>query len=298
MKSLLSDMPLFVEVARQRSFTQAAEILDMPDSTVSRRISALEKELGVRLLNRNSRCVELTDSGREFFDYCENILVEVEAAKDSIVGSTRSLSGKVRISMRNDIYLSHLSGAFIEFAQKWPDIQIQAAYNKHWVDLLGDPYDIDIRVGNNMPPSNLVARKIGRTKPALFASPLLFEKVEAPKGVCELGKIPALIIASMGDKITLQRDEETRNVNLKVAHSFTCGGACLGFALAGLGLTILSPGRAAPYVKNGELVRVLEDWSLPGEDVHLVTVSSQVPQRVRLFLDHLFDYSKRTDCWD
>jgi len=298
MRNLLSDMPLFVEVARQKSFTQAAEILDMPDSTVSRRISALEKELGVRLLNRNSRNVELTDSGRDFFDHCESIVAEVEAAKDSLLGSTRSPSGKVRISMRNDIYLSHLSGAFLEFARKWPDIQIQAAYNKHWVDLLTEPFDIDIRVGNDMPASNLVSRRIGRTRPALYASPDLLKRYDKPETISDLESVPAIIIASMGDKITLYRNEEKKTVNLKVAHSFTCGGAGLGFALAGLGITLLSPGRAAKHVKAGELVRILEGWSLPGEDVHLVTVSSRVPQRVRLFMDHLFDYSRRTNCWD
>ncbi|UQZ90605.1 LysR family transcriptional regulator [Deltaproteobacteria bacterium Smac51] len=298
MKSLLNDMPLFLEVARQKSFTQAAEILDIPDSTVSRRISALEKELGVRLLNRNSRSVELTDSGKEFFEYCDNIVAEVEAARDCLVGTNNSPSGKVRISLRNDIYLSHLSGAFIEFAQKWPDIQLHATYNKHWVDLMTEPFDLDIRVGNDMPASNLVSRRLGQTKPAIYASPLLMDKYDFPESVEDLRKIPAIAIASMDEKISLWKDGQSQTVTLKAAHRFTCGGACLGFALAGLGLTLLSPGRAAPYVKAGELVRLLDGWSLPGEDVHLVSVSSRMPKRVRLFMDHLFEYSSRTNCWD
>lgn len=298
MKTLLTDLPLFVEVARRKSFTLAAEILDIPDSTLSRRISALEKELGVRLLNRNSRSVELTEPGREFFEHCEAIVTEAEAAREAVLGSAASPSGQVRISLRNDIYLAYLDAAFLDFARRWPDIRIRTVFNSSWVDLLTDPYDLDIRVGSEMPDSSLVARRLGQARPALYAAPALLAGRPAPGRPADLAQIPAVTVASAGEQLSLSREGRSEAVKLRVAHQFTCGCACLEFALAGLGLTLLSPRQAEPHLKSGALVRLLADWSLPAEDVYLVSASSRVPKRVRLFMEHLFEYSSRPGVWD
>jgi len=297
MKNLLNDMPLFVEVARRKSFTLAAEFLNMPDSTVSRRISALEKELGVRLLNRNSRNVELTESGREFFEYCENIVAEAEAARDLLMDNAKKPSGRVRISLRNDIYLSYLSEAFLEFARLWPGIQLHTVFNRYWVDLLTEPFDLDIRVGNDMPSSNLVARRLGCARPGLYASPALLADHQPLISPTDLERIPAVGLALSSDQLKLVRGNRTETVTLRLTHQFTCACACLDFALAGLGLIMLSPKQAAPHLRTGALVRILADWSQPGEDVYLVSASNWVPKRVRLFMDHLFTYSDRPGIW-
>lgn len=296
-KNLLNDMPLFVEVARRKSFTLAAEVLNMPDSTVSRRISALEKELGVRLLNRNSRGVEMTESGREFFEYCENIVAEAVAARDLLLDNAKTPSGRVRISLRNDVYLSYLSEAFLEFAQHWPDIQLHTVFNRYWVDLLTEPYDLDIRVGNEMPSSNLVARRLGCARPGLYAAPALLAAYPAPTAPVDLEQIPAVGLALAADQLKLTRDGRTETINLRLTHQFTCACACLDFALAGQGLVMLSPKQAAPHLKSGALLRLLADWEPPGEDVYLVAASNWVPKRVRLFMEHLFEYSARADVW-
>lgn len=296
-KNLLTDMPLFVEVARRKSFTLAAEVLNMPDSTVSRRISALEKELGVRLLNRNSRNVEMTESGREFFEYCENIVAEAAAARDLLLDNAKTPSGRVRVSLRNDIYLSYLSEAFLEFARKWADIQLHTVFNQYWIDLLTEPFDLDIRVGNEMPSSALVARRLGCARPALYAAPALLADHPAPAVPADLDRIPVVGLVSAGDQLKLTRAGQTETVTLRLTHQFTCACACLNFALAGLGLILLSPRQAEPHLKTGSLVRLLEDWDPPGEDVYLVAASNWVPRRVRLFMEHLFEYSDRPGVW-
>ena len=106
MERMLRDLPLFVEVARQKSFTRAAENLDLPLSTVSRRIIALESELGVRLFLRSSRKVELTEMGVQFFDRCSTVVADAEAAWEELSHNMQGPSGKVRLSLPMDLYLN------------------------------------------------------------------------------------------------------------------------------------------------------------------------------------------------
>lgn len=284
---LLRDLPLFVEVAKQKNFTRAADVLEMPLSTISRRIQALEKELGVPLFYRSARKVELTESGKAFFERCGFIMAEAEAAWEELARNMKTPAGRVRISVPADIYHVYLRGAFGSFAAQWPGIQLYVNFSQRWVDLLSEPYDLDIRIGP-LPDSNLKARKLVTLRPALYASPKLLEFYPAPEKPADLSKLPC-IIAHNGVWV-MSKGEQTESVSVHPAHVVNSGGIALELALAGLGVTWLVPVIASRYEESGELVPLLPGWTYPSADINIVMASSQVPKRVRLFVEHLVDF--------
>ncbi len=213
MERLLRDMPLFVEVAKRRSFTLAADALDMPVSTLSRRIAALEKELGLPLLRRNSRNVELTESGKEFFERCDFIVAEAEMARDIVTRNMKSPTGRVRIALTGDIYHAYMRGAFSAFAAEWPGIHLQVHFSERAVDLLTEPFDLDIRRGP-LPDSGLKARRLITLWPSLYASPKLLESYSAPKEPRDLRNTPCITLAQAGDRWTMRKGKREASITL------------------------------------------------------------------------------------
>ena len=290
MKNLLRDMPLFVEVARQKNFTAAADILEMPVSTLSRRIAAMEKHLAFPLFNRNSRNVELTDSGKIFYERCDFIVADALDALDAVTQNMNQPSGWVRFSIPGDVYMSFFAEALNVFAKKWPEIHLNIHFTDRSIDLLTEPFDLDLRIGD-LPDSSLKARKIGSGRPAIYASPKLLEKYFIPKEPEDLKKFPCIAYSQWGNTWSLSKEDKTVSINIHPVHAFNSFIAPLDFILDGSGLASLPRQLAKPFVDKGELVQLLPDWNLPTLNAYLVMPSSQVPRRVRLLIDHLVEYS-------
>lgn len=291
MREVFKDMPLFVEVARQKSFSQAAENLDIPVSTLSRRISAMEKTLGVPLLRRNSRNVDLTDAGRRFFERCDFIVSDAMDACEMVVQDMKNPSGKIRLSMPGDVYHSFLADALSSFAATWPSIHLSVSFSDRWVDMLTEPYDLELRVGtfNTLPDSSLKMRKLGSGQSTLYASPRLLEKYPVLQKPGDLAHIPCISLMAMGDVWQLSNGTEDVRVSVQATHAFSSMSASLEFALAGMGVACIVYPLAARYLEAGELAPVLEGWGMPASGVFLVMSGNQ-PHRVRLLIDHLARY--------
>lgn len=287
MDKLFRDIPLFVEVAKQKSLTRAADALDMPLSTLSRRILLMEKELNLPLFHRGARKVELTESGRALFERCKFVVSEAGAALDEVVQKMKSTKGRVRVSVPMDLYYGYLVGMFSGFALQWPDIHMEVHLSSRWVDLVSEPYDLDIRFGP-LPDSNLIVRKLGTLQPGLYASPKLLEFFSVPEKPSDLADFPCIAFAHHGDIWTLSRGKKTERVAIRAAHTVNSPRVALEFCLAGLGASWSVPSSAASHVESGQLLRLLPEWSPPGGvDLSVVTASRQVPHRVRLFIDYL-----------
>lgn len=170
MQSFLNDVPLVVEVARQKSFTRAAEILGLGASTLSRRIKLLEERMGVLLFYRDTRNVELTDNGLLLLERCEFILEEAHKAYEAIVQNMQDPTGLLRICMFRDLYDSHLKEGIVDFATRWPDIRMDLTFVEHAVDMRTAPYDVAFLISPSIAPP-LVARKLMTIKPLVYASP-------------------------------------------------------------------------------------------------------------------------------
>lgn len=291
MREIFKDMPLFVEVARQKSFSQAAENLDIPVSTLSRRISAMEKSLGVPLLRRNSRNVDLTGAGKRFFERCDFIVSDAMDACETVIQDMKNPSGKIRLSMPGDVYHSFLTDALSSFAVAWPNIHLSVSFSDRWVDLLTDPFDLELRVGiyDTLPDSSLKMRKLGAGQSTLFASPQLLEKYPTPQTPDDLRHIPCISLMAQGDTWQLSGEAGDVRVPVQSAHTFSSMSASLEFALAGLGVACIAYPLVARHLEAGVLVPVLGGWGMPASGAYLVMSGNQ-PHRIRLFIDHLIKY--------
>jgi len=291
MKRILNDMPLFIEVAKQKNFTLAASILNVPVSTLSRRISSMEKTLGVPLFLRNSRNVELTESGKTFFEHCAYIVENAMNACEAISQNMNTPTGTVRFSTTNDSY-NFILPALKSFAIAWPQIQLHIRFADRWTDFLTEPFDLDMRVGF-LPDSSLKVRKLLSVEHGLFVAPNILKNYPLPRYPEDLVNLPCLVsYPHPGNIWTFHKGNETRHITITPVHSFNSIFAALDFTLAGMGVGYIPKTLVFQEQKN-TLQQILPDWNLSDLDVHLVMPNSQLPLRVRLFLDHLTAYSEQ-----
>jgi len=197
MQNFLNDIPLLVEVAKEKSFTKAAENLGIGTSTLSRRIKLLEQRLGALLFYRDTRNIELTDNGLLLLERCEFILDEAQRTYDSVVNNMQTPSGLIRICMFRDLYDRNMKKALIDFAELYPDVRIALTCVEHPVDLRTDPYDVAFLISPSI-ASPLIARKLFNVEPLLYASPKLFERYPEPKGPEDLLKLPCIALERFG----------------------------------------------------------------------------------------------------
>lgn len=288
MQEFFNDIPLLVEVAKQKSFTKAAENLGIGASTLSRRIKLLEKRMGALLFYRDTRNVDLTDNGMLLVERCEFLLEEAQEAYNSVGTNMRNPTGLIRVCMFRDLYGRYMKKALIEFAERWPNIQLDLTFVEHPVDMRTDPYDVAFLIGSSIAPP-LVARKMITIEPFLYASPKLFERYPVPSDPGDLHNLPCIVLQRFGRRWPMYNDTRRMTVEIQPRYTFSSVGMCRDFALAGLGVVLLRGQLAEPYETAGRLVRVLPEWDGDFQhDVYMVTGSSQLPQRIRLFMDHIF----------
>jgi DNA-binding transcriptional LysR family regulator len=289
---LLSYMRLFVEVARMKSFRRAAESLDMPNSTLSRHIAELEKTIGLRLLNRSTRKVELTEAGEAYFRRCQSIVEEARIAHESLLDLAERPTGTLRVSMPADLATGYLAPIIADFAKAYPLIAFEFDLSPRPVDLQRDPYDLAIRMGPPPnAPSSLVARPIAVLPRYLYASPEYLRSAAPLEHPDDLQRHSVCIVegsARPGEVVrTFYRGGES--VDVKIGARFAMNSVALSRALAirSAGLAVLDNVLVFDDVTLGRLVRVLPEWSLSPIQVHAVTETRLLPARTRLFIDFL-----------
>src|SRR6185312_12420262 len=180
MSDRLSEIAAFVEVARQRSFVRAADHLDVSVSRVSRAVAALETRLGVRLLQRSTRRVALSEAGRLHVARCEALLAELVDAEAAISERNTALRGALRISVPSGFGLTHLAPMLPDFLRRHPQLSIELQMSNRFVDLIEEGYELAIRVGT-LRDSRLAARKLGTNRRILVAAPAYLREHGAPR---------------------------------------------------------------------------------------------------------------------
>lgn len=288
-EKLFRDIPLFVEAAKQSSFTLAAEALDIPLPTVSRRIAAMERALGFPLFYRKTRKIELTEYGQALYERYKYIVEEADAALEEIFDDIKQPKGAVRFSVHSEVYHLYMAGVAGTFAMQWPGIHLHCQFSSRWVDLYSEPFDLDIRAGP-LPDSNLKARKLISLTPALYASPKLLRHHAIPKLPADLLKMPCIAPFADNDVWRIHHGKITETLSIRPAHRVDNLLLSLELALAGAGVAWLVSPIASPHEKKGELVPLLPGWTVTGFDISAVMASNRVPKRVRLFIDHIVEH--------
>lgn len=287
MKRLLIDLPYFIEVARQKNFTRAANILKVPVSTLSRRITLLEQEIGMKLFYRNTRSMELTNGGQQLYERGYALIKNLEELQESIHTEQCTINGKIRVSMPADAYYIFLQGAFCSFTQKYPGIQMQVTFTERWKDPVSEPVDLNIR-GGDLPDSDLIQRKLVTVFPVVYASPKLLKTYSVPKTPADLTQLPFILHATEAKySLELQKGNVKEKLSLTPVHLANSIGLVMEFLLAGQVAALSIPTQAQKYVEQGLLVQLLPEWTASKVDLSIVMAPGRVPNRIRLFVDHL-----------
>ena len=279
-------MHVFFEVAQASSFRKAGEVLGIPNSTVSRRIASLEREIGLRLFKRTTRQVSLTEAGQIYLDRCRCIMAQAQLAHQELAELLEQPSGLIRLSVPVDFGVVFLSAQLAQFAHSFPTIHFDLDLTPHQTDLVAKPVDIAIRTG--IPSeSNLIARPITKLRMGLFASPTYLAAHGLPKSPDELGTHKCLRIDD--DPWQLSPNEGGDPVSVAVAGSVMANnvGMLRQLSIHGMGVVMMSRELARPDVSAGRLAPVLSDLFPPPVPIYALTETRLLPAKVRVFLDFL-----------
>jgi len=286
-----NDLLLFARVVEEGSFSKAAERLAMPKSSLSRRISALETQLGERLLLRTTRQLTITDFGQSVLQHAQQVQDEVEATLALTQHRQAQPSGRLRLSMPSDFANQQMSRFLSSLIQKYPAISLELDLSPRRVDLIGENFDVAIRVGDLPDDASLAARRLAVFKVGLFAAPSYLKKRGTPTEPEALMEHDALrLLGRNGEpspwKLTRQQEQwEGIPPGRATANSPEL---LTRLALNGDGILMLSDTFIQTYLDSGALVPVLADWQLPSIDVWAVFPGRRLmPARTRVFLDGL-----------
>ena len=286
--SALRDMTLFVEVARTSSFSRASANLGVPGATLSRRVAAMERKFGVRLFDRTTRRVELTDAGRRYFERCGDLVDQARLAQEALRDSAEAPTGHVRVSMPVDMGVNHVGPLLPEFIRRYPGISFELDLSPNHRDLVGEHVDVAIRIGAVKGDPRIV-RRIGTVAMLMFAAPTYLERHGEPRQPADLVEHDCLNLPTPGREARwcLLRDGAAMEVTVRGRLATNNQGLMRLFAERGLGIAVLPHVLARDAVNAGRLVQVLQGWSLPPLPVHAVMASRLQPASVRAFVDFL-----------
>jgi len=284
---LLNDMALFVEVVKARGFRHAAEAVGMPNSTVSRRIGALEKAIGLRLLHRTTRKIELTEAGQIYFERCKRIVEEARLAHEQLGEMLAQPSGVLRASLPVDFANIYLAPLIAEFARRYPGISFDFDLTPRLVDLISEPFDVAIRVGKP-PDSNLIARQLANLSCYLYASPRYLEQSGEPAHPADLAHHECLgFRASKANTWTLHNADQSVEVTVGGRFQLNSVGLIRRLASLDLGIAVLAEEIVAEDVAQGRLRRILPDWEGPPAPVYAMTETRLLPAKTQRFIEFL-----------
>ncbi|MBS0582090.1 MAG: LysR family transcriptional regulator [Proteobacteria bacterium] len=289
MSSRFDELSAFVEVARRHSFVGAARQLDKHVSAVSRAVATLEARLGVRLLQRTTRSVALTEAGRDYFQRGEALLAEFDGAEAAVRDLGASLRGTLRVSAASGSGVIQIAGLVPEFLAAHPHLQLDLQLGNRYVDLIEEGYDLAIRVGA-LADSRLIARKLAPNRRVLVASPAWLERHGRPRTPAALQRHACLVldIGTHPQRWQLVRRGAEEHVDargpLRSNNVLALLAACRGDA----GIALLPEFAVAADLRAGRLRRVLAGWATPEHGVYAVYPSARfVPAKVRAFIDFI-----------
>lgn len=283
----------FVSVVEQQSFTSAAKALGLPKSSVSRRVTELEEELGVQLLHRTTRKLALTEAGRSYYEQAEKALTELQAAAESATGMDTEARGIVRVTAPVDIGVLGIADIVAEFVREYPDIHVDLSLSSKVVDLVDDGFDIGIRAGKSRDAS-LVSRRIGTAALGLYASADYLASRGRPRSLADLAEHDCVLFRGKHGKALwrlegpggeLSSVEVRGRVNVDEM-LFVRQAVGVGLGIGLLPTIVIATCNRVRTLEPVE--RILPEFGVGGSDVAVVTPSGpKRPRRVTLLRDFL-----------
>jgi DNA-binding transcriptional LysR family regulator len=285
----LNLVSIFTRVVEERSFTAAAAALRVPKSSVSRAVSRLEEALGVRLLQRTTRKLGLTQAGERYLAEVRGPMERVAEASSEISEMGRQPRGLVRVSIAPPLGESMLTDLFVEFAHAYPAIRVELVVVSRRVNLVEENIDMALRAGK-LDDSSLIARKVGLAEFGLYAAPSYLTRRPPPRRFSELALHDTVVFKSATGilpwRLSGPRGVEHVEVTGRVVADDLATVRLL--TLGGLGIALMPDAAVWTDLERGALTRVLPGYALRGAALHLVSVPLRhVPTRVKLLRDFL-----------
>ncbi len=291
------EMETFVRVVEAGSISAAAEQLAIVKSAVSKRLSDLEARLGVQLIARTTRSLNLTDSGRAYLEQAKKILSAVDIAESSASGLRSLVRGKLRIAAPLTFGLMHLNPAIREFTKLHPSVSVDIDFSDSKVDLVHGGYDLALRIAD-LGDSQLAARPLTRIRHAITASPDYFKHRALPNTPQDLLELDCLLYSGASEPRWLYTEPSGKKGAVEPsAHINANNGAFLrDMAIAGSGIINQPTFNTYQAICSGDLIMLLEDYTWREFTAYIVYPKTKyLPLRVRAFIDFLVGYFNRDE---
>ena len=284
----LRDLALFVAVARTRSFTRAAASMGMPTSTLSRRIAGLEASLGLKLLNRTTRVVELTEAGTIYLGRCEAIVDAAREAHQHVRGLLDEPRGVLRMSVEAEIGPRLVAPVLAAYLERYPSMRLDLDLSPRRVDLVAEGFDLAIRLGV-LPDSTLTVRRLAGLSASLYAAPGYLERRGSPADPGALSGHRRIHLLHKGDRGEWRLSNGSERVEVAATDAVCVNNMSMIRHLArlGIGIAVVDELMARDDVEAGALVPVLPGWALAAVAVSVVTPDRVLPTKTRVFVDML-----------
>lgn len=283
----LNHMSYFVEVVKAKSFRGAAIALNMPNSTLSRKIKELEEFIGLRLIHRTTRKLELTEAGQTYYGRCRAIINEARLDHEQLDSLLEQPQGLLRMSLPSDFAIIILGPMIKAFSDDYPSIRFDLDLTPRNVDLVTEPYDLAIRIGQ-LPDSGLIARKIGTLTRSIYASHDYLTKYGTPETPSELVNHEFLTMRKdLIEQCQLSRGENLINFRPKGRFQMNSIGLLKRFASIGAGLAILPDRIAEEASASTQLTKVMPDWKANDVTVYALTETRLLPAKTQIFIEFI-----------
>ena len=282
----LNEVAIFIKVVQTGSFSEAAKQLQMPKSTVSMKISNLERTLNTTLIHRTTRKLNITPEGDAFYSRSLQGLELINSAEDELSSLKGEPQGLLRITAPLDLGNSVLPQIVADYSKKYPKVIVDVMLTDRRLDLLGEKVDLAIRAGN-LKDSTLIAKKLGAVYFAPFASPKYIKQYGEPQHPRDLAKHRLLHFQPLGiNEWRLSGPKGTLNVPVSGKMILNSLIMIKSMALIGEGIALLPTYYCYPEVKAGKLVRILPEWRTPLQNVHFVYPSQKfVKPKLKAFIE-------------
>lgn len=286
-----NDLLIFAYVAELGGFSRAADKLSLPKSTVSRRITRLEQQLGEKLLVRTTRRQTLTEIGEQLLEHARQVVQEVESVSALIERRQATPTGRLRVSMPSDFANLLLADSLAAFISMYPSIQLELDLSPRRVDLLGEGFDLVVRVGKLPEDSLLIAKKMTDFSVGLYASPHYLAEHGSPVQPDELLRHQAIRLLQGNGELSewsLSNGDQHWQGIAPGRASANSPELLMRLAVAGIGIAAVPEYFAAANVRSGTLRRVLPEWSMPTHTAWAVFHDRKLmPAKTRVFIDML-----------
>jgi DNA-binding transcriptional LysR family regulator len=288
----LNDMYFFAEVVDHGGFAAAGRVLGLPKSKLSRRVAELEQRLGVRLLQRTTRKLSLTEAGELYHRHAVAMREEAEAAEEAVAMVQNEPRGTIRVTCPTTLAQTTIGPILPKFIQDHPHVRLDMIVTNRVIDLVQEGVDVALRVRPTIDDSgSLVVKRLAPTFGLLVASPQLLAREGRPKGVDDLARLPSVAMSAADGRASWQlRGPHNREFTLQHKPCVTADDLLTlrYFALDGTGISILPDYMCHRDIREGKLEEVLPGWAPPPSVIHAVFPSRRglVPA-IRRFLDFL-----------